>query len=214
MAQYRFYSGAPMPNTSANDIPPITLGLQFSVSSTVRLRAILWWQASVSASMADRTVGLWRTSDGETGTLINGIKTQAVAGTGWQTVTLDKPIILTPGSYVAAVYHPEGMWSVISHYYDPGGVGYGGGVGITNQETTIPCLDNALHGKQNAFIYKDYFAFPDEQFNGSMYGVDILIDNDPIPPQSDIHVYDGNAWRSGSFYVYNGTQWVGGEPQA
>lgn len=212
MAQYRLYTAAPMPTASANDFAAITVGLQFTVSTTVRLMAILWWQATTGSSLNDRTVGLYKTTNGETGVLQAPIQTQAVSGTGWQTVTLDNPIVLTPGTYIAAVYHPFGQYSAIGGYYDTGGAGYGGGSGITTNEISVPSLGNALHGKQNAYIYSAYFSFPDEQFGGGMYGVDILIDNGPIPPTPDIHVYDGSAWRGGFMYVYDGSQWTSGEP--
>jgi len=201
-----------MPNTSAFDNPPITVGLQFTVTTQVRLMAILWWQATTGASLDDRTVGLYTTNDGITGSLINGIKTQAVSGTGWQTVTLDTPITLAPGKYIAAVFHPTGQYSVIGDYYIAGGAGYGGGAGITTNEITVPSVLNAPNGRQNVFAYSNYFSFPHEMYSGGMYGIDILVDNGPVPPAPDMHVYDGNAWRGGHLHVYNGTAWVSGAP--
>jgi hypothetical protein len=214
MAQYRLYASAPtMPTASANDFAAITVGLQFTVNTQVRLLAILWWQATTGTSLNDRTVGLWSTTDGVTGSLIGSIKTQVVAGAGWQTVTLDSPVTLVPGTYIAAVHHPFGQYTAVGGYYMPGGGGYGDGInlGITTNEIFVPNKDNALNEKQNAYIYAPYFSFPDEQFNGGMYGVDILVDNAPAPPAPDLHVYDGATWRGGHLHVYDGSQWISGE---
>lgn len=222
MAQYRLYLSAPMSNTSAGDFDALTVGLQFTVTAPVRLRAILWWQPAVGASLNDRTVGLYSTTDGITGTLVTPLKTQPVSGTGWQTVALDNPLMLMPGTYVAAVYHPFGQFAVISNYYILGGDGYTGGAGMTVNEVVIPDSLSALNGRQNAFVYGSSFSFPTEQYNGGMYGVDVLLDNTADLRVYDssqwrkgyLHAYDGTDWRHGHLYVYDGSQWVPGEPDA
>jgi hypothetical protein len=206
MAQYRLYQALSMPANSTGDHTPLTAGLQFQVTTRVRLMAILWWQATTNISTAPRSVGLWSTTNGIGGTLQGTLTTAAPVGTGWQTVTLDTPIIMEPGSYVAAVHHPAGDYSAINSYYTSGG----GQNNLTVNQIIVPNLTNALNEKQNAYIYEPYFAFPDGEFGGSMYGVDILVDN-VIPPPTDLHVYDGSTWRGGSLYVYDGADWVSSE---
>jgi hypothetical protein len=220
MTQFRLYQSTTMPTISAGDNTAVSLGLQFRVSAPARLLAILWWQPTNNKATDDRTVALFSSSTGYTGTLVAGPQTQPVAGTGWQTVTLERPVLLSANTtYLATVFHPGGMYPAIGGYYtSAGGPGYGSGSGITTGVVTVPSNTTALNGRQNAYAYAPTLSFPTEEFNGTMYGVDILVDDDtsggtaPVNPTPDMHVYDGTQWKGGFMYVYDGSQWVPGSP--
>lgn len=175
---YRLYSDSPiLPTASWGYGDPITLGMEFYVSVAMKLQAILWWQPTTGASSSGRTVGLYTTTDGLSGTLI-GSKTQAVSGVGWQTVTFDTPISLTPGTtYRAAVYHPNGQYSAIDEYYYFGGPGYGvAGEGITVGQVTVPGTTDALNAGQGTYRVAAALTFPEVQAAGAHFGIDILVE--------------------------------------
>ncbi len=174
---YRIYADSPtMPTASAGDTSSVTLGLEFNVSANTELRAILWWQPTTGSAASNRTIGLYSTTNGTTGTLISS-KTQAVSGVGWQTVAFDTPITLTPGTtYRAAVYHPDGQYVAISGYYLPGGPGYGAvGEGVVIGSVTVPGSTEAINNGQGTYEYAAMLKFPAAQ-GGAHYGIDIVVE--------------------------------------
>lgn len=200
MATYRVLALETPPEASANDSTPIILGVEFTVSELCTLTEIRWWQPSTgTVSTLDRTVGLYTTTNGSSGTLVAGPESMPVAGSGWQTRVLDEPYDLVPGTvYTVAVHHSAGQYAATGGYFadDPAVAGP-----ITFRDSTDAFVGN---GK---FAEGGSIAFPGVSFNSSNYWVDITVETQDAAPARFV-VHDGDSWVPARGWAHSGTTWV------
>lgn len=160
---YRVFETESPPTSSVADATPVTVGVEFYVTSAASLVEVLWWQPTTGNDTQNRSVAVW-TADGVS--QVVAPFTSVPSGVGWQTATLSSPFALTPlASYRAAVFHPGGQFAATGSYFV--------GSNIVNGPLTVPNATNATGSLQGSFHYSGALAFPDGAFNQSNYWVDV-----------------------------------------
>lgn len=168
----RFFAADSPPTAAVGDDSAITFGVEFTVSQSVALRQIGFFQAtSNSPSTATRQVGLYSTTDGLTGTLLAGPFDLPVSGPGWTFHTLASPVTLNPGTvYRAAVLYPAGRWVQTVDFFATVGRSTPSG------NATAPPVATALQNAQMSFTTGASLSFPTSTFDESNYWIDVVVD--------------------------------------
>lgn len=152
-ALYSLWPLNPTPVTvSANDSDPIELGVQFLSDIECEITAIRFYKSAQNTGT--HYVSLWN-SLGEP--LVQQIATGETAS-GWQTITLEVPMLVNAGEqYTASYFAPVGRYSTNPGYFTPGSI------------TSGP-----LTGVAGVYRYSATPAFPSTSFEGANYWVDII----------------------------------------
>lgn len=169
------------PDETVNPDNSITVGVEFTVSTTCSLTAIRWYKPATGTNFPDdRTAGLWTTTDGAAGTQVVATFSGTTVGSGWQTYPLPAPYTLSPGvRYRAGVFHPQGGYAANSSFWTSGP----GASGITAGPVTLLSAAAAYGGKQSSFNYGPAIVMPDGG-GGANYWVDVQVDGDATPTPS------------------------------
>jgi hypothetical protein len=163
------------PSNSGNADSALSVGVEFTVSTTCTLTEIRWYQASAGTTdTSTRQGALYTTTNGTTGTLVASATSAAPSGSGWQALTIPGGYTLSSGvRYRAAVLHPAGGYSADAHFFDSGS----GASGITVGPVTVVSQTGSINSMQQSFHYSGSISFPDGQFNAGCYWVDVSIDD-------------------------------------
>ena len=135
---------------SWNDPATVQVGTRFTSSVAGSVTAIRFYKGAANTGV--HTVNLWDSA----GTLLASAPSNAESASGWQTVPLAAPVVLTPGAtYTAAYYSTTGGYAVT-----PGE--------LTGVRTRTPLATLATGG---AYVYGT--GFPASTSTAG-YGVDLV----------------------------------------
>jgi len=172
VTDYRIWPATNGPSSDAADHAAYSMGVQFSATQDVWVKAIHYWRGTTGiTAVVDAAV--YKVSDQSIVTGTQVTFTDPGSGTGWLTATLPTPIKLDASTaYKAVVLHPDN-YSATGGYFTTGdGVG-----GITNGPLVVPDASGVAQGTYHA---GSSLAFPLDQFNGGNYWTDLTVtDVDP-----------------------------------
>lgn len=138
----------------SQDAARVELGVRIVPSVNGTVTAIRFHKATGNTGVHTGT--LWSASGTVLGT---GTFTDETAS-GWQSLTLDRPVALTAGTtYVASYLAPDGHYSMTEHGFD---------TDLVNGPLTAPAEGNG--------VYRYGGGFPNETWSASNYWVDVVFD--------------------------------------
>jgi Domain of unknown function (DUF4082) len=145
-------TGTKPAQTEAYDRKSIELGVRFSTSVNGTIVALKFYKASINTGVHTGT--LWTNTGAK---LASGTFSKESAS-GWQTLTLAKPVAVTAGTnYVASYHAPIGRYSETQQQFLRG-------------RTVGNSLIKATGG---VYTYSAAAKFPTTSWNSSAYGVDV-----------------------------------------
>ena len=154
-----------VPANMGADAAPYTLGLGFRVLTAGEISAIKFYQTPDDPTTA-RSVSLY-TLDSFTPIAVT--YDYAVSGSGWKTIPLPAPVAVTPGVlYVAGVYVPLGYYAYTSQLF------------LTDDYISgnLVAPDTTEANGNGRFRNDIEFGRPDQSFNATWYGIDIVFEAD------------------------------------
>jgi len=175
----RFYQTTPQVSADP-DTPSVNVGIEFYVTQDAYLKQIHYLApASGTRNYGVRTGHLWSVAVGNTGTKIGSsvtFPTTTAANDGqWITYTFDTGIPLTANQrYRAAVRHPAGKYAAGSGYFAQPGAAT-----IIQGILAVPSINEAISNIQNGYAYNAADAFPNSNFQGATYYVDVTVSDQP-----------------------------------
>lgn len=147
---YSLWPLNPTPATISNsDTAAIELGVQFSSSIECEIIAVRFYKSA--ENIGTHYVSLWNSI----GDLIGQQEVTGETASGWQTATLDTPVLINPGEmYTASYFAPVGRYSSTSGYFSSGSITSGPLTGIAGvyKYTVVPEYPTATFGAANYWV--------------------------------------------------------------
>nr|WP_246018845.1 DUF4082 domain-containing protein [Saccharothrix australiensis] len=167
------FSTATVPTvTSADDSGAYELGVRFSPTRSGRITGVRFYKGE--GNTGTHTGSLWSSAGVR---LATGTFTGETAQ-GWQTLTFDTPVTVSPGlMYTASYFAPNGHYSIDSGYFQA--------TGVDAPPLTAP---RTGEGNPNG-VFQTGGGFPTTSHQGNNYWVDVLYtpNSDTTPPVSSGH---------------------------
>ena len=137
---------------------PVELGVKFRADFDGAVTGIRFYKAA--ANTGTHIGSLWTASGTR---LAQATFSERERHRGWQTVTFDSPVAITPGTtYVASYFAPNGHYSVTASGFAP-------------RSTTRRCRRSANGDeRQRRLRVRRVEHVPDRHFNAANYWVDVL----------------------------------------
>jgi hypothetical protein len=157
---------------SSSDSNAVELGVRFRTDVAGSVTGLRFYKGA--ANTGTHVGSLW-TNDG---TLLARATFTGESATGWQQVTFDAPIALTPETtYVASYHAPSGRYSLTSGYFSA----------ADTVRAPLRALRSGVDGGNGVYRYGSSPGFPTETYGAGNYWVDVVFDTSPpadtSPPQ-------------------------------
>lgn len=155
-----------------NEATPITFGLRFKVSQPAVVKGAAFAKLTAGDGWGDMTLTakLW-TNDGTqlaSGQLVNPPAWDGSLDQSWAEIEFDTPVEIEADTlYVVSVHTPEGAYHAA-----------GGAMDADKVRDIITLLGNSTEMPNCVFAYTSNLdEFPEDHFNASYYGLDVLLDD-------------------------------------
>jgi hypothetical protein len=148
-------------------------GTEFYTTATGWVTQVRYLHPSSGGGSNVRTMGIYSTTNGTTGTLVAGPFTMPAPAAGtWVTYTLPTPLQLVAGTrYRVVTLHPVGAYAATGGYFASGA----GSADLVQGILVRPNAANALSGGQGSYFYAGSLSFPTNTFNGGAYYSDVTV---------------------------------------
>jgi hypothetical protein len=148
-----------------NDPSSVELGLKFQASTNGTITGIRFYKGpqNTGTHVAD----LWSA----TGTLLATATFGTETASGWQQVSLSKPVVVTAGTTYVVSYHTSGDYSVTSNYF-----------ASAHTNGSLTALASGTSGGDGVYAYGTGSIFPTNSFNANNYWVDVVFDGAALQP--------------------------------
>jgi ligand-binding SRPBCC domain-containing protein len=152
------FGSNPTPSmVTVNDPQSVELGFKFQASAAGDITGLRFYKGP--SNTGTHTANLWSS----TGTLLATASFTNETASGWQQVNFATPVTITPGTTYVASYHTSGNYSA-----DPGLFNSA----VTSGPLTAPSSSSI--GGNGVYAYGSGNLFPNNTFNSTSYGVDVL----------------------------------------
>jgi hypothetical protein len=143
--------------TTVNDRNSVEVGFKFQASTNGEITGLRFYKSleNTGPHVAD----IWSS----TGTLLATTAFTNETVSGWQQVNFSSPVAVAAGTIYVASYHTNGAYSADPNYF---------AISHTNGSLTSPS-SSASNGN-GVFAYGSSSLFPNNSFNATSYGVDVL----------------------------------------
>jgi hypothetical protein len=142
----------------------VNLGLRFSSDVAGTITAIRFYKGPQNTGT--HTAYLWTTG----GQLLASATFTGETASGWQEVSLDQPVAITPGTtYVASYHAPNGGYAVTRPYFT---------TTIERGPLNAPASDPGSGNGNGVFAYGPAGVFPTGSFEATNYWIDVVFQPD------------------------------------
>jgi hypothetical protein len=183
VTEYRVFSGVDGPSSQVSDNDNYTMAMEFYVTAAAWLTKIHFW-ASATIPGSDHQSRLYSVTNGSSGTLIPAASAAfpSPLQAGWNTITLETPIELTPNQRyrIGSYFTTDNGYTATSGFWSSGD----GAAGITHGILTAPRYQDVSGGSQGSFIDSD--AYPTLQYNSGNYWVDVTVSDTAPGPATPV----------------------------
>ncbi|MGV8988750.1 MAG: DUF4082 domain-containing protein [Cypionkella sp.] len=177
-ASYSLFQGGPVAATQYNEATPIELGVRFSAAQAGTITELKYYRTAADSGDTDVRAGhLWDSA----GNLLATVTFTSTPGqTGWQTATLNAPIVVQAGTTYTASYRTQDYYIGTGGYFatdhvDP----YG--------QLTAPA------GTNGVFSYGSSLVQPTSSYGASNYWIDVTYKSG-VPSNTAPHFTSGTAF--------------------
>jgi hypothetical protein len=144
-----------------NDPSSVELGVKFQTSENGEITGIRFYKGPLNTGTHE--ADLWSA----TGTLLATATFTNETASGWQQINFSNPVAITAGTTYVASYHTNGDYSADPNFF-------------ATAQTSGP-----LTGSAGVFAYGSSSVFPNDSFNSTSYGVDVVFNQSRTPVAND-----------------------------
>jgi Domain of unknown function (DUF4082)/Bacterial Ig domain/Cadherin-like domain len=150
---------------TVNDPNSIEVGVKFQASTAGQITGIRFYKSPLNTGTHE--ADLWSA----TGTLLATATFTNEAASGWQQVNFSNPVAITAGTTYVASYHTNGDYSADPNLF-----------ATAQTSGPLTALADPTSGGNGVFAYGSTSVFPNNSFNSTSYGVDVVFSASPSQP--------------------------------
>jgi len=167
----------PSDMVDGGDPTPVEVGVKFTTDKFGTVSGIRFYKATTNTGT--HIGSLWTS----TGTRLASATFTNESASGWQTVTFQSPVQISPGqTYIASYYAPNGHYSATAGYfYPPPSPPPTGGSNVDSPP--LHALRNENATTNGVYAYSGTSTFPTSSFGAANYWVDVNFTPAALPGQ-------------------------------
>jgi hypothetical protein len=154
------------PSTISSDGNSVELGVKFSSAEAGSITGIRFYKGR--GNDGTHVGNLWSAS----GQLLATATFTNETATGWQQVNFSTPVAIQANTiYVASYFAPDGHYADDANYFNT--------TGVNSYPLAAPAT-GAVGGGNGVYSYSSTSTFPNQNYSGSNYWVDVVFNNSPV----------------------------------